>query len=962
MQRVSDQKPIGIRDDGTTTEKEQQQQPPMNGGGQRDDAFIRLTADRDGTKHDGDEEAIVGASSSETDGQLPVQDMDGDKNDEPIVEGKADGSPPSVERDLDDATTTTSDEEIIITTDRKLLILISSKSLQQGELTRKQNKILLVLDQNHIPYETVDGADPNSLVLRDELFSISCRPKGTYPLLFFVLLSDGSVTYWGDYGRFDTANDDGILVQELQKQEQQQQLSGPGDQNDGVDATTTYSSTEQRSDNTATGLAKGPMSVKSDQTSTDHPINDGLRGTASDDAMMEQFSQQIQRLEENHQAERIEMERQHAEEIEKVRNSLNHEQCLKQAREMEKTLMAQIHEKESEMHELARTNEGYKLKLDVLQREVDGTQKLLETKDTDLGKVSEAHNRDLKSLEDTLRDAQAKEAVARQEADMFKKQLQNTEQELQTSVQDHSDLKARVKVVAGELKERRVECRELGAKVVDLTETNEQLLKNLECLELQVNNQNRSQTEKDEEMEQLRAQLVDAAAERERLIKAAQEKEAQAEKTLAEYKKKAQSSLALANSRSAAAVLAKEEAELEARAARSASDSAMERAVKAEIASKESLAEAQLYVKDMERDKAKAVKELDDAREELKSAEDRCNSLQGQLEQSTAAKDKQTEKWKQALSDVENEKTKVRDREADLANANNRANELRDDIATLRDQLQATEAAMAAHAEDASKKQEEIALSASVPTSSAKVDPEKKASDEATIVSLQGELRDAREAIEELKGALKNALELNEKGSSVEEVQRHNDEEVPAEDANPSPTGNVPNGSANESTPLFFAMEKQAELKTARNEIQRLANLLAEIQSEKMEAQESMGAMRMKMEDAEARLQRYEKLSSKTVEGENFSTSPNADHQHGDETDEASTRGSTNIEYLKNVMLRYLNAKTHAERKALVPVIGAVLCLTADEQKKAMENVDESSSLGGVGSSLFESLSGMYHK
>jgi hypothetical protein len=37
-------------------------------------------------------------------------------------------------------------------------------------------------------------------------------------------------------------------------------------------------------------------------------------------------------------------------------------------------------------------------------------------------------------------------------------------------------------------------------------------------------------------------------------------------------------------------------------------------------------------------------------------------------------------------------------------------------------------------------------------------------------------------------------------------------------------------------------------------------------------------------------------------------------------------------------------------------VIGAVLCLTQDEQAAAIRSLDESASLGGVGSSIFDSI------
>jgi hypothetical protein len=232
----------------------------------------------------------------------------------------------------------------------------------------------------------------------------------------------------------------------------------------------------------------------------------------------------------------------------------------------------------------------------------------------------------------------------------------------------------------------------------------------------------------------------------------------------------------------------------------------------------------------------------------------------------------------------------------------------------------------------------------------------RRSSDDETIRMLQQELHDANEAIEDLKEGLKNAVQS--KGSP------HHDDPL---DQSERSADHVDSNGGN-STPLFFAMEKQAELNIARNEINRLANLFGNVQSEKTEAFEAMQDMKKKMEDAEARLRRFEQLGAKSNGGPpqelgagdtSIHFSREAQHAGGEEA-RSNSSGSVNIEYLKNIMLSYLNAKTLAEKKALVPVIGAVLCLTADEQKKAMTNVEESVSLVGVGASLFESFSGRF--
>lgn len=182
--------------------------------------------------------------------------------------------------------------------------------------------------------------------------------------------------------------------------------------------------------------------------------------------------------------------------------------------------------------------------------------------------------------------------------------------------------------------------------------------------------------------------------------------------------------------------------------------------------------------------------------------------------------------------------------------------------------------------------------------------------------------------------------------------------------------------SYNDTTPLFFAIEKQAELNTVREEISRLAALLGDAESAKMESYEAMEDMRLRMEDAESRLRRYKKLGSaasgarhhhrpNTVIGNSSGGRGYAGWRNsslasaGDDADDGITShgdSTLNLEYLKNIMLSYLNAKTLNEKKALVPVISAVLELTPDEAAAVMVNVEKSAGIDGVGASLFENI------
>ena len=224
-----------------------------------------------------------------------------------------------------------------------------------------------------------------------------------------------------------------------------------------------------------------------------------------------------------------------------------------------------------------------------------------------------------------------------------------------------------------------------------------------------------------------------------------------------------------------------------------------------------------------------------------------------------------------------------------------------------------------------------------------------------TIIMLQQELLGANEAISDLKLALRTALLEKTAGDPGDEIPDGNNEVF---------DGDSPHG--NDSTPLFYAIEKQNELNTARDEINRLANMLGDAEAEKQEAYDIMEDMRHKMEEANARLLRYEKLGMKGARPHQnvsqssygpFRTTSQSSSITSDNNLLSSGNDSVvNLEYLKNVMLSYLKAKTLADRRKLVPVIATVLCLTPEEQAQAVNSVEDSAGLSGVAVSFWENL------
>lgn len=482
--------------------------------------------------------------------------------------------------------------------------------------------------------------------------------------------------------------------------------------------------------------------------------------------------------------------------------------------------------------------------------------------------------------------------------------------------------------MASELKERRVECRTLGGKVTELSETNEQLETQIVNLQSQLSLREKNQTENDKQIKLLSERIEKLESDLHRTEHALKERDAVGEKALSAYKKKAQNALAVANARAAAANQAKEEAEMEAIAARTLSEDAIQRARVAEASGNEALAEAKAYVRDMESEKGVLEKRALEATEALKKISAEAEHLKNSLQVSRATQEKLVEDVRLISHDREKVRTRNRELEHQLDESQRKLELLYEEVGTLREELrQALAAAAAAAASSPPDHEKELSLWSH--TGRTSDDTADRSDAEGTIAMLESELRDANRAIKELKDALKNAFA--DHGSNGD-AANHQSAAVPSRSA------------GNESTPLFFAMEKQAELNTARDEINRLANLLGNAEFAKMEAYEAMEDMQRRMEEAEARLNRFEKFGA----GANQSSAPLAPGRDAD--------GNVNLEYLKNIMMRYLNASSVAEKKALVPVIAAVLCLTPQEQAAAVKNLEVSSGLEGVGMALFESF------
>ena len=149
--------------------------------------------------------------------------------------------------------------------------------------------------------------------------------------------------------------------------------------------------------------------------------------------------------------------------------------------------------------------------------------------------------------------------------------------ELRSTSDAYNTLKARAKAVATELKDRRIEVRSLWTQIEELETSNASFDMQLSNLRSVIKQHELAIGYKDKDIEALNEQITELNKQ----IAIGNDKSMQdrsvGEKAIASYKRKAQEALAAANSRLAAANQAREEAEIDAKNARSASDDAVER-------------------------------------------------------------------------------------------------------------------------------------------------------------------------------------------------------------------------------------------------------------------------------------------------------------------------------------------------------------------------------------------------
>lgn len=536
--------------------------------------------------------------------------------------------------------------------------------------------------------------------------------------------------------------------------------------------------------------------------------------------------------------------------------------------------------------------------------------------------------------------------------------MKKKESDLESSNEAYTTLKGRVKVVATELKDRRVECRNLNVSVQELSLSKSNLESENKDLSTKLATFEQISDVRGKEIENLQNTVTDLRHQVKSKEKELVEKGSVGDKALNAYKKKAQSLLAAANARAAAANQARDDAESDATNARAEAENAVKGAREAEEEKKQVVSESLKAVKNLEIQVDQLQREKEKLSMDLESAQAECLKAFDDVKESQIGRESLLDELNAKDEELEKEIEKKSGLEQDLAMARIKINDLEDEVVAMKLELEkASSAAFMAR-----QKEAEAMNSTSY---SLGIDSKQTGDqNDATIVMLQQELAVANDVIKDLKDSLGTILSQDPTTLEPEELIRKVNS-FGEENA----SSNEGNGTDTDSTPLFFALEKQAELNTARDEITRLAALLGDAESEKMEAYEAKEEMRKRMEEAEARLRRFEKLgpgnTNRATNGSTFNVSHGRRGMGAPLFSSSSVKGSSassaadssvNLEYLKNIMLRYMNAMSLNEKKALIPVIGAVLELTHDEQTQAMNNIEKNAGIQGVGTTLIENV------
>jgi len=715
---------------------------------------------------------------------------------------------------------------------------------------------------------------------------------------------------------------------------------------------------------------------------------------------IKRFVEQMQRLDEHHAAEKAELTKFYDAQLEQLQTQVT----TLESRSKSNTNTVSTNVKQQLEEQENRIKLEFETKLKAFQTSLDEEKQRCSD-------LASKHNTTLVEKEETIHSLRTKLAAANSKVTNLETCLLEEEQKSQSSVEQYETLKNRVKSVATELKERRIECRTLASQLEELTSSNSHLKFEVDKLQMDLATKTAQleQMQNVEEHHETAVKMLETKVAA--LEKELKEEKNRGEKALSTYKAKSVRALGDAQRRVAAANQGKADAETELEVLRvhveemqvtmdAMSDRVEDRLKdsKETIASLEkSLIEKDILLGDMQEDLTFAKDEAEKAVEARERMEQEMQQTRNEWEEIQCSYQKELERNR--------ELTKANTQmESDLKNLRNELNIVREEYEDLQVDL---------HKGGSGSITKRRARSSVGSLNGDHADGEgydlqsgyrHQPDGHDMVAILQEELQEANSAIAGLKEALRQALnnqsqkhssgKVRAKHSRLDDDDDDDDNSSVSSQADFATSPSRSRGGSSyaeislrdhdsEAPPqsaLFFAFEKQAELNTARDEINRLANLVGEEQTAKQLVIDKLAQLGRELEDTKAKLQLQSKLlgysdAAKKHQQQQIQTpnNPIGMSRFGatkslitspveNTAEEAAKAAAANVEYLKHVMLRYLHAKTTNEKRSLLPVVSAVLCLTTDEKSGVEQAIQETGGLTGMGNAFFESLESLSGK
>ena len=159
-------------------------------------------------------EQPVEATTAEENGQSNNEQMEAENNSRSTDENNNGVQTPEPSKEsMDEEETSDKAQQSQPKPEAKKLICLVSNGCHDRVQSSNQSKALDWFAARKVPYNVVDGMDPEQKEMRNKLFAVS-GIRGNYPQFFFEL-QDGTINFFGNFDKIEELNETNSLSEEL---------------------------------------------------------------------------------------------------------------------------------------------------------------------------------------------------------------------------------------------------------------------------------------------------------------------------------------------------------------------------------------------------------------------------------------------------------------------------------------------------------------------------------------------------------------------------------------------------------------------------------------------------------------------------------------------------------------------------------------------------------------------------